>query len=302
MNQSTSLSGKSFLWPKFSHLNSRLALAVLLCLVALTIPLIISAYVKETIGLERQQQVYLQALMVSCFVVLGIWQMRVRLDRGTPMSIGLGTIKSAILKFAFGFCLLVVPLLITLLISNLAGWGKVTFNWGTSHLGIILLGMLSTFLTDAFPEELVFRGYIFSNLLEKFSKWKSAIITTTLFVLFPVLIFPIQKLLFGPSVMTGVVTSVSVGYMTYMLFFGAFAIYLRVLTKSIWTGVGFHLMFVFINQLIGLQPNNLIQLSEITSETPLQITFVTMLLLTFIALIVYPKIKSLRSNLINSNG
>ena len=262
----------------------------------------ISAYVKETIGLERQQQVYLQALMVSCIVVLGIWQMRVRLDRGSPISIGLDTIKSAVLKFAFGFSLLVVPLLITLLISILAGWGNVTINWESTHLGIILLAMLSTFLTEAFTEELVFRGYIFTNLLKKFTTWKTTIITTTLFLLFPVLIFPIQKLLFGPSVATGVVTSVSVGYMTYMLFFGAFAIYLRVLTKSIWTGVGFHLMFVFINQLIGLEPTNLIQLSEITSETPYQITLVTMLGLTFIALLAYPKIKSLRLHYADSSS
>ena len=88
--------------------------------------------------------------------------------------------------------------------------------------------------------------------------------------------------------------SVTIGYLTYMLFFGAFALYLRVLTKSIWTGVGFHLMFVFMNQLIGLEPTNLIQFSEFSSERPVQITLIRMLGLTFIALLAYPKLKGLK--------
>lgn len=232
--------------PRFSNLNIRILLSMLLCLAALTIPLILAAYVQDTMSLDKEQQKNLQSVLVTCFVVLGIWQMRIHIDRGLPKSIGLGNYYSALLKFLFGFGLLVVPLLITLLITVLAGWGKVTFNWQSAQGGLILLAMLSVFLTDAFPEELIFRGYIFSNLIEKFTKWQSAIMTTILFVLFPVILLPIQKLL-GSSVLTGVVNSVSVGYLTYMLFFGAFALYLRVLTKSIWTGVGFHLMFVFMN-------------------------------------------------------
>ena len=165
---------------------------------------------------------------------------------------------------------------------------------------MILLGMLSVFITDALPEELVFRGYIFSNLLTKFVKWKSAIITTLLFVLFPLILYPIKSLL-GSDLTTGIVNNISIGYIGYMLFFGAFAVYLRILTKSIWTGVGFHLMFVYINQLIGIDNTNLIQFTTFTNELTVQLTFGIFLILTFIGLFFYPKLRGIKLGWFDNN-
>lgn len=276
-----------------TNLPTRVLLAMVLCIVALTLPLFIAAYAQEAWELDKLQHNMLKAFLVTAFVVLGVWYMRVKLDRGQPRSIGLGNVQQAILRFLLGFGLILIPLLLTLFITTLMGWALVNFNWHSAPVNAILLGMLSVLLTDALPEELIFRGYLFSNLCDKYTKWKSALITTFLFVLFPVILIPLQKLL-GPEYSTGIVSSLSVGYLTYLLFFGIFAIYLRVLTKSIWTGVGFHLMFVFMNQIMGLEPTHLIQFSEITSETPLQITMVVLLSLTFIILLAYPRIKNVK--------
>ena len=150
--------------------------------------------------------------------------------------------------------------------------------------------MLSVFITDAFPEELVFRGYIFGQLLTKYSKLKSAVFTTVVFVLFPIILFPVKSIM-GPGLTEGLVNNISLGYLGYMILFGAFAMYLRILTNSIWTGIGFHLMFVYMNQLIGLNNYNLIQFSSFTNELNVQLTFGICLILSFILLFIYPKIK-----------
>lgn len=209
------------------------------------------------------------------------------------MSIGLNNLPKAIINFSFGFGLLIAPLLLSLVVTETAGWAVIQINWQGARVDLILLGMLSVFITDAFPEELVFRGYIFSELTRKFSKWKSACMTTILFFIFPVILFPVKALL-GPDITTGIVSSISVGYLGYMILFGAFAMYLRVLTGSIWTGIGFHLMFVYMNQLIGLNDFNLIQFSSFTNELNVQLTFGIFLILTFIILFTYPKIKKLK--------
>lgn len=282
------------------NLNSRIILAMILSLAALLLPLLLTAYADELWGFTPLQRRVLESSLVACAVAIGVWQLRKRLDRGRPVSIGIGSFQQAVLKFLLGFGLLIVPLIISLLLTVMFGWSQITLNWQGAQIDMILLGMFLVFLTDAFPEELIFRGYIFSNLLEKFVKWKSALISLVLFVLFPVILLPIKGLL-GPDITTGIVDSISFGYIVYMIFFGAFAIYLRVLTKSIWTGVGFHLMFVYINQIMGLDPTNLIQFSEFKNEGLMQIAFVTMLILTFVGLLAYPKIKGIKLNWFSKN-
>lgn len=262
-------------------------------LFAATFLLAISAKTLKTLQLDALQISFLESSIITLFILLGIWFLRKRIDRGTPVSIGLNNFYEALIKFILGYGLLLAPLIISLLIAQMAGWAQIKVNWQGAQIGMILLGMLSVFITDALPEELVFRGYIFSNLLTKYVKWKSAIITTLLFVLFPVMMYPIKGLL-GSDLTTGLVNSISLGYLGYMLFFGAFAMYLRVLTKSIWTGLGFHLMFVYINQLIGLEDTNLIQFSSFNNELPVQLTFVLSLMLTFIVLFFYPKLKGVK--------
>jgi len=283
-----------------SNLVIKIVSAFIIILVALTLLLAISAKTIKTLNLDGIQISFLESSSITLFIVLGIWLLRKRLDRGSPISIGLNNIPQGLTKFILGFGLLLAPLLISLLIIQVAGWTEIKVNWQGAQIDMILLGMLSVFITDALPEELVFRGYIFSNLLTKFVKWKSAIITTLLFVLFPLILYPIKSLL-GSDLTTGIVNNISIGYIGYMLFFGAFAVYLRILTKSIWTGVGFHLMFVYINQLIGIDNTNLIQFTTFTNELTVQLTFGIFLILTFIGLFFYPKLRGIKLGWFDNN-
>lgn len=281
-------------------LNSRIILAMILCLAALLLPLLLIAYADKFWNFNPLQLRILESSLVACAIAIGVWQLRKRFDRGLPVSIGIGTFKQAVLKFLLGFGLLLVPLIISLLITVMFGWSQITINLQGAQIDMILLGMFLVFLTDAFPEELIFRGYIFSNLLVKFVKWKSALISLVLFVLFPVILLQIKGLL-GPDITTGIVDNISFGYIGYLIFFGAFAIYLRVLTKSIWTGIGFHLIFVYMNQIMGLEPTNLVQFSDFTNEGLIQISFATLLILTFAGLLAYPKIKGIKLNWFSKN-
>ena len=85
-------------------------------------------------------------------------------------------------------------------------------------------------------------------------------------------------------------------YLMYMLFFGALTIYLRIQTGSIWTGVGFHLVFVSMNRIIGLQDTSILVVTEAYSETPVQITLVACIVIFLAAVMIYPKWKSNKDN------
>jgi len=143
--------------------------------------------------------------------------------------------------------------------------------------------------TDGLPEELLFRGMLYSNLNVRYSKLKSSAIAVLLFTLFPFVIVGIQKLM-GNGVFIGATDRITPSFVITMLFFGSFMQYLRILTNSVWTSVGFHTLFVFMNVLIGTEPNNLIQFSNMQRETPMQVTLISLVVLTFIWLLAYPRI------------
>jgi len=259
--------------------------ACLVGILALTLPVLII----EKLGIQIDEPLH-KHLIQSCFTgliaVTGIWFLITKMDKQLPISIGLIQPKKAIAQFLFGFGLIALPLLITILLSIMFGWGDVSFNISTAVLPGIIFGLISTFFTDALTEELIFRGYIYSNLKARFNTWLSALITLLLFVSLPVIISAIQKV-FGIDW----AVPITVGYIITLVFFGSFVQYLRILTKSIWGGVGFHLFFVQMNQFMGITDDSLIEFSETSNQQPIQATLIVLLLLVFTGLIVYPIIK-----------
>ena len=260
----------------------KLIYACLIGIAALSIPIVIF----EKLGIMSDNALH-KHLIQSCFsgfiAIIGIWFLRVKLDKATPISIGLLKPKKALTHFLFGFGLIAIPLIITIVLSITFGWGEVSFNISNAILYGAILGLISIFFTDAITEELIFRGYIFSNLKERFGTWTSSLITLLVFVAVPVIIIVIQKFF-------GVDSAVPIngGFIITLLFFGAFVQYLRVLTKSIWVGVGFHLFFVQMNQLIGITDSSLIEFSETSNQQSIQITLIVLLLIIFVSLIAYP--------------
>ncbi|MEJ2548943.1 MAG: hypothetical protein P8125_14205, partial [Gemmatimonadota bacterium] len=70
--------------------------------------------------------------------------------------------------------------------------------------------------------------------------------------------------------------------------FGSFVQYLRILTGTIWMGVGFHFAFVLLNRVIGPRPTDIIQFSDIVAPGPMQITAIVTVGLLAIGLLAYP--------------
>jgi CAAX protease family protein len=238
-----------------------------------------------------QYRYELQAIIMSGLIVSGVWLLRKKLDKGSPKSIGIGNFRESLSKFALGISLIILPLFLTLSFTELFGWGSVTFNTNSALLSTLIIGVSTTFLFEALPEELLFRGYIYSNLNMQHKRWVSALITIGLFVLLPIFVVPIQKHILGMDIYVGGASSITASYIIMMFLFGSFIQYLRILTGSVWTGIGFHLVFVYINRLMGLEPTNLIQFSDFTNEVPTQITFGSALAITFIVLLLYPRIR-----------
>ncbi len=266
----------------------RVIIAWLLCFAALALAGWAGEHAIKYWDVKGTSRYLLQAIIMSGLVVPGIWLLRFGFDRGEPKSIGLGNIRKAILKFTLGIGLMAVPIILAIACTLLFGWGTVSINANGSMLSTLAVGIGTVFLFEALPEELVFRGYIYSNLNVRLKRWTSALLTVGLFVLLPVLLVPFQNYILGMEITVGNSNTLTMSYIIIMVFFGSFIQYLRILTGSIWTGIGFHLMFVYINRLMGPSSESLIQFSGAENETPMQLIFVGSIVLIFIALLVYP--------------
>ncbi|MCE7990971.1 MAG: CPBP family intramembrane metalloprotease [Roseivirga sp.] len=242
-----------------------------------------------TLGIDGWTNQAIKGVLLSGIVVAGIWLLRKR-NGFAPRDIGHETRPKAAKKFLLGMALILVPLTITITVAFITGWGGLKINSSGPVLSAMLFAFVLTFLTDALPEELLFRGYIYTNLNTRFTKVKSSLITIVLFALIPVVSMLIQKQLLGYEVLIGGANTITPSYIITLIFFGAFVLYLRILTRSLWTGVGFHLVFVFMNQLMGPSEGNLLQFTSVEGEQPLQLTLMGLILAIFIALLIYPRL------------
>lgn len=98
-------------------------------------------------------------------------------------------------------------------------------------LGLLFLAVL---LTEAIPEELVFRGYVSAVLAERLTPWWVIGVQTVLFVATAVLL-------------RGDVNPLDVSLFAAM---GFVLGYVRLVTGSVWTAVGIHVAFQTASQLV----------------------------------------------------
>jgi membrane protease YdiL (CAAX protease family) len=116
------------------------------------------------------------------------------------------------------------------------GWATVVpGTWQVPTLLLALYLPALVFLFEALPEELVFRGYLYRNLADRFPRWLAVLGQAVLFTAFGVLV--------------GAAGSVDrvVLFFTFSLTLGA----LRAVTGSLWAPIGFHLAFQTVAQLTG---------------------------------------------------
>lgn len=270
-------------------LPMRIGAGWVLILVGLGLAAWVGEYVTSEFGIGRIARYGLQALIMSGIVLPGVWYLRTRVDRRPLSGLEILGFRRSLGAFMVGAGLILVPLLVTLLATGLFGWATVTANPSASALGALAAGWLTVLFFEALPEELAFRGYIYRNLNGKLPRWSAGILTTLLFVLLPVVLVWIQRQVLGMEIQVGNADRITGGYLITMLFFGGFVQYVRILTGSVWTGIGFHLHFVFLNRIISPRPTSLIQLSDLTTQTPMQATLIATVLLVLLALVLSPR-------------
>ena len=148
-------------------------------------------------------------------------------DRRTPLNVGLG---------AFGYFL---PFIVTAVVILSLGLATLTITGTPGEvIGQLAAVLVLVLLYEAIPEELIFRGYFFTLLKERFPTWAAIIGQAVLFCLFGFAIgaaqTPDRLLLF----------------LVLSMFLGV----VRAATGSVFATIGFHAAFQTITQpLLGAQ-------------------------------------------------
>jgi hypothetical protein len=117
-----------------------------------------------------------------------------------------------------------------------AGWATIAAIDVDTHALLLALYLpVLVLLFEALPEELVFRGYLYRNLADRFTRWTA--------VLGQAALFTVWGTLLGTA---GSVDRVLL-FFSFSLALGA----LRVVAGSVWAPIGFHVVFQWVSQYLG---------------------------------------------------
>lgn len=273
-----------------SSLGTRVAAAWVLGLVALSFAGWAGGELVAAYGIGSKLRYGLQAAIMSGLVVPGVWLLRRHLDRRPFAGLAMSGLARSLKGFGLGSGLILVPTAITLLCTALFGWATLSINPAPGAVTAIGVAILTAFFFEALPEELLFRGYIYRNLNSAMRKWTASLTTIGLFALLPVFVVQLQRHLFAMEVQVGNADHITIGYILTLLIFGTIVQYLRVLTGTVWAGIGFHLFFLMSNRIVGARASSFILMSDLTTQGPMQAVLIGSILLVFGALLLYPRL------------
>lgn len=276
--------------PRASSVSTRVASAWILGLVALAFAGWFGEQLVAAYDIGSRLRFGIQAVIMSGLVVPGVWLLRRKLDQRPFAGLEMLGFSRSLKGFGLGSGLILVPTAITMVSIVVFGWAKLTVNPAPGAVAAITIGILNAFFFEALPEELLFRGYIFRNLNGVMRKWTASITTVALFVLLPILLVQIQSHWLGMEIQIGPSDHITTSYLVIMLVFGSFLQYLRVMTGTVWTGIGFHLFFLMANRIMGIKDSSFIVMSDMTaSEGPMQAVLIGSVVLCFGALFLAPR-------------
>lgn len=179
------------------------------------------------------------ALLTTTLTVSLVMLARRHLDRRPFAGLGLACDMSALRPLAVGAVAWFLPFVIGTLACLAFGLVTITPSAPWSEiLAFVPLLIALVFLLEALPEELVFRGYIQATLTSVLPPWAAV---------------AVQAVLFGSwGVALWLITSGGIDPLHASLFYvmGAILGMLRIITGSVWTGIGFHLAFQTMAQLL----------------------------------------------------
>lgn len=245
-------------------------------------------------ALGDQSRYVMQAVIAAVVSIVGIWWLRTRRDGLTLAGMGAPWGKESLRFFGIGLGLVTAPVVFTVILTQVMGWGTVTLNFSSGALTTLGVGLVTVFLGESVLEELIFRGYIFHSLNTRMSRLAAGLIAVALFVLFPLVLVPIQRNLLGLEISIGGAASITGGYIITLTIFGWFVQYLRILSGSIWMGMGFHLAFVLMNRVVGPRPDALIHFADSGQGGPIQMTLMLALLSLLLLVFAWPRIRGER--------
>ncbi len=167
-------------------------------------------------------------LAISLAILAGIAVLLRRTAWMRWRDLGLAGGREARFWFLAGFLLWLIPATLAVLAAVTLGLVELRLTVDAATL-IAMMGMhlLTVLLLEAFPEELLFRGYIATMLAQRLRPLVVIVVQAVLFTAVAVLLHR------GVAIMDASL------FLTMGLVFGWF----RWLTGSIWAGMGFHLAF-----------------------------------------------------------
>lgn len=170
---------------------------------------------------------------ILCLILINFAR---RIDKISWKQLGMNGLSKNIISFFVGALIWMVPAVIGLVICLLAGWSEITITTDLNQLLLsVLLLSVTVFLIEAFPEELIFRGYVYSYLKELFPHWITVVIQSVIFSLFAYFIgalYSMEQLLFIPG-------------------YGFMLGYFRAKSGNVWTPIGFHVAIMTATQILN---------------------------------------------------
>ena len=157
------------------------------------------------------------------------------LDRRSWSGIGLQPIRQGAKFLLLGFGAWLIPAMAAIVVLTSFGWVDITVDLSLGELVLLILTqMVLVFLLEAFPEEVVFRGYILRNIASASPLWAAVMGQSVIFAAW--------------GFFSGAATTPDRLLLFLVIAYGMG--YLRVITGSVWTTVGFHLSFQTVAQLL----------------------------------------------------
>lgn len=181
-------------------------------------------------GLHAVRAVLLTLLLGGLALAACRW-----LDRRPILSLGLDP-RGAGRSVVLGGLAWLVPAAAATAGCLLLGWVEIDVHVGAAALAATVASQLVlVLLLEAVPEELVFRGYLYTALADHTRTWTAIIAQAALFALWGLAAGGAQDpvrvaLFFGVGIGLG---------------------YLREITGSLWAPIGFHLIFQTVAQLLS---------------------------------------------------
>lgn len=164
------------------------------------------------------------------------------LDKRPWSALGVTSFGSGWRAFLFGVACWGIPAAVSAAVMLSLGWADLTVQSSLPEIPLGLLALVAlVLLYEAVPEELIFRGYFFTNLAER---WPTAIT-----VLAQAILFTLWGVLIGAA-----------GSIERLILFFAFSLVqgaLRATIGNLWACIGFHATFQLTTQFLGNQWNYL---------------------------------------------